>query len=64
MKSVSVKMKENEIDRIVLLKECLIDETGLDVSRHAVIKRMMRVGYNVMVRELKDPRLDRWEKTL
>jgi len=24
----------------------------------------MRVGYNVMVRELKDPRLDRWEKTL
>jgi len=64
MKSVSVKMKENEIDRIVLLKERLIDETGLDVSRHAVIKRMMRVGYNVMVRELKDPRLDRWEKTL
>jgi len=64
MKSVSVKMKEQEIERIVVLKECLSDETGLKISRHAVIKKMMRAGYNVIVRELSDPRLDRWEKTL
>lgn len=62
MKGITIKVSEDEIGRIELLRDNLVLDTGVRISRHAVIKKMLRDGYNLIAGEMSKQRIELWEK--
>ena len=57
---ISVKLDKEELKRIEDMKDEMIARYGCRVSRHAVVRRMIREGYNHLCGELNEKRLDGW----
>ena len=57
---ISVKLNEEEMDRIRDIREQYIEYVGCRVSRHELVRRMIRDGYNHLCGELSNKRVDGW----